>query len=50
MDFKAAVEFCAIRKMEVLAFDTDFEMKDKRWTYERFLKKGLMLHEHIPSG
>jgi len=46
LDFKTAVEFCAVRKMEIIAFDTSIEMDDIRFlNYQDYLRKELFIPE-----
>jgi len=41
LDFKNAVEFCAVRKMELMAFDTALEAKNSQWSDKKYLKSQL---------
>jgi len=45
LDYKTAVEFCAVRKMEIIAFDTNIEMNERRFVSKDYLAPELMIND-----
>jgi len=45
MDFQNAIEFCAVRKLELMAFDTALETQNKKWTNKKYFEMQLFLED-----